>query len=72
MTLKEIEQIDKEMLIPADVATFLGCGTHNINCACKAGTLPWAYMVGTRCKIPKEAFVHYHRYGAALNEMRIT
>jgi excisionase family DNA binding protein len=65
MTLTEIEALGKNILTPSDVAAYLDMSQYTINLACKAGQLPWAYMVGTRCKIPKEAFVNWHRYGSA-------
>jgi len=67
VTLEDIEAIPKNMLTPADVAGYLECAPYSINCAAKAGQLPFAYMLGTRVKIPKEAFINYHRYGATLS-----
>jgi len=62
-TLAEIEALPKNRLTPDDVFVYLGCNRQNINLASKAGTLPWAYQMGSRTIIPKEAFVNYHRYG---------
>ena len=59
-TLEEIEAIPKNVLIPEDVAAFLGVDKYSINLASKAGTLPWAYTMGSRCFIPKDAFCNFH------------
>lgn len=62
-TLEEIEALEKNTLCPADVAPFLKVSQYSINCASKAGTLPWAYQMGTKTIIPKDAFVYCHKYG---------
>jgi len=62
-TLDEIAAIPKNILTPEDVCAYMGCNQYNINCASKAGTLPWAYQLGARTLIPKEAFLYHHRYG---------
>jgi hypothetical protein len=65
-SLEEIENLDRDLLRPEDVAAYLHTGQYTINCASKAGLLPWAYNLGKRTVIPKEAFIHYHRYGAVI------
>ena len=62
-TLEEIEALPKNILCPEDVCGYLECDKYSINCASKAGQLPFAYQKGTRTVIPKEAFLNYHRYG---------
>lgn len=60
VTLEDIDALDKEMLTPADVASYLGVSQYSINIALKRGKNPFpfpAFMIGTRVKIPKHAFV---------------
>lgn len=71
-TLEEIEAIDKEMLTPADVATYLGSTQNTINNSAEKKLLPWAYKLGNRTMIPKAAFIHCHRFGrVVINGMKI-
>ena len=63
-TLQEIEALDKTMLIPADVAGYLGCDPYSINVAAKSapGLLGFPIIVmGSRVRIPKEGFVRFCR-----------
>lgn len=58
--LERIEALDKEMLIPKDVAKFLGCSAYSINLAIKDGKNPFPFPVirlGSRVKIPKVPFL---------------
>ena len=58
--LERIEALDKEMLIPKDVAKFLGCSAYSINLAIKDGKNPFpfpAFLIGKRVKIPKAPFL---------------
>jgi hypothetical protein len=58
--LERIEALDKEMLIPKDVAKFLGCSAYSINLAIKDGKNPFPFpviLIGTRVKIPKVPFL---------------
>lgn len=62
MTLTEIRNTTKEMLTPADVAPILGCDPQNIrlqarDCPEKLG-FP-VVRVGSRTKIPKQAFLKF-------------
>ena len=60
MTLKELEQLPKEMLVPADIAPILGCTPYSINVAVKDGKNPFPFPVirmGTRVRIPKMPFL---------------
>ena len=64
MTLEEIEALPKEMLIPADVAAYLGCSPYAINVLTRNGENPFPFPViriGNRVKIPKIAFVRAMR-----------
>ena len=69
MSLEDIEALPKNTLTPADVAGYLGMNPYNINCACKAGTVPWAFQVKSRTVISKSAFVHWMRYGAVVKDV---
>jgi len=62
-TLEEIEALPRNTLRPADVAPYLNACRQTINIAARDGLLPWAYKLGSRTVIPKEAFVSYHRHG---------
>ena len=58
--LERIEALDKEMLIPKDVAKFLGCSAYTINIATRDGKNPIPFPVirlGSRVKIPKAPFL---------------
>ena len=59
-TLKEIEALDKEMLVPSDIAPILGCSPYTINVATRDGKNPFPFPVirmGTRVRIPKMPFI---------------
>lgn len=59
-TLEEIEALEKEMLVPADIAPILGCQPYAINVATRNGKNPFPFPVirmGTRVKIPKKPFL---------------
>lgn len=63
-TLEEIEACQKTMLVPTDVAGYLGCEAYSINRAAKdaPGLLGFPVMVaGTRVRIPKEGFLRWAR-----------
>ena len=63
-TLQEIENCGKNMLVPTDVAEYLGCEPHSINRAAKdaPGLLGFPVIVmGSRVRIPREGFVRYMR-----------
>lgn len=69
-TLEEIEALDKEMLVPTDVAGFLGCTPYTINVATRDGKNPFPFPViriGNRVRIPKRLFVAAMR-GSATEE----
>lgn len=59
MTLQELEQLPKEMLVPADIAPILGCTPYSINVAVKNGyKFPFPVIkMGTRVRIPKRPFI---------------
>lgn len=58
--LARIEALDKSMLVPTDVAKYLGCKPYTINVATRDGKNPYPFPVirtGTRVRIPKEPFL---------------
>lgn len=58
--LDRIEALPKEMLVPTDVAKYLGCSPYSINVATKDGKNPFPFPViriGTRVRIPKIPFI---------------
>ena len=64
MTMEEIKQSRKDILIPADVADVLGCDKYAINLQVKkdkeTGTNSFPFptmLIGTRVKIPRKAFI---------------
>ena len=63
-TLEEIEACPKAMLVPTDVAGYLGCEAYSINRAAKdaPGLLGFPITVmGSRVRIPKDGFVRWAR-----------
>ncbi len=62
MTLREIEQLDTEVLLPAQVAEVLGCFQYSITTQARENAAALGFPViitGTRVRIPKEAFVRF-------------
>lgn len=64
MTLEDIEKLDREYLIPADIAPILGVSQYNINLQVRqdkergVNNFPFpTMMIGTRVKIPRRAFL---------------
>ena len=60
MTLDELEKLDKEVLLPKDIAPILGCTPYTINVATRDGKNPFPFPIirmGTRVKIPKQPFI---------------
>lgn len=58
--LERIEALDKDMLVPTDVAKLLGCMPYSINVALRDGKNPFpfpAFLIGNRVKIPKIPFI---------------
>lgn len=66
MRLDEIEALEKDVLLPKDVAGCLGCNPYSINIQAKddPGKLGFPVVVlGTRVLIPKDGFLNYMRFG---------
>lgn len=73
-TLREVEAYTEEFLTPKDVAKVLGCSDQAIRvqanrCPERLG-FPVS-IIGTRVKIPKEAFLKFMRGELNLNEKSI-
>jgi hypothetical protein len=72
MTLDQLEAMDKEMLVPTDVAPILGCSPYTINVATKDGKNPFPFPIirmGTRVRIPKRPFIKAMRGETNENEV---
>lgn len=68
MTLEEIRAIDREYLLPREVAAVLGTDPYSISVWAKQRPEELGFPViriGTRTKIPKRAFLAYMEGGAA-------
>ena len=68
MTLEEIRAIDREYLLPREVAAVLGTDPYSISVWAKQRPEELGFPViriGTRTKIPKRAFLKYMEGGAA-------
>ena len=63
-TLEEIEALPKEMLIPSDIAGYLGCAPYAINVRAQNNSNPFPFpviVVGRRVIIPKIPFIKVMR-----------
>ena len=72
MTLEQLEALDKEMLVPTDIAPILKCSPYAINVATKDGKNPFPFPIirmGTRVRIPKRAFIKAMRGETNENEV---
>lgn len=66
MKLSDIEKLDKEFLLAADVAPVLGIDPQDLRgqARTKPELLGFPVIVtGTRVRIPKDGFLFYCRYG---------
>lgn len=60
LTLEEIEALPKDILVPTDIAPYLGCSPYSINVATQDGKNPFPFPIirmGTRVRIPKIPFL---------------
>ena len=65
-TLDEIEASNKEFLTVAEVSDYLGKNQQGVRVSIRQG-VPWGYvMEDATFRIPKRAFVNYHKYGAVI------
>lgn len=71
MTLEEIEKLPKDMLVPTDIAGYLGCAPYTINIRTRDGKNPFPFPIirlGTRVRIPKIPFIKAMRGELTLEE----
>lgn len=71
-TLQEIENCGKDMLIPADIADYIGADPQSIRLQARANAAALGFpviVIGNRTIIPREGFVRYCRaeYREGLN-----
>ena len=62
MTLRDIEQMDSEFLIPEQVAAVLGCNAYAINVQVRDNPAALGFptiKLGSRVKIPRLAFIRF-------------
>jgi hypothetical protein len=63
MKLDDIEKLDTEFLDIPTVAAYLKKSQQSVRESIRAG-VPWGYVMGAAAfRIPKRAFVNYHKYG---------
>ncbi|MCM1335382.1 MAG: hypothetical protein NC084_10875 [Bacteroides sp.] len=63
-TLAEIEAIASPILIPRQIAGYLGCSQYGINLMARSEPEALGFpviVIGNRVKIPKEGFLNYCR-----------
>ena len=62
MTLTEIMELDREYLLPREVAEIMGCDAQDVRVAARQRPDLLGFpvcIVGTRTKIPKRAFIRW-------------
>ena len=68
--LDRIEALPKDMLVPTDIAKFLGCTPYAINVCTENGKNPFPFPVirmGRRVRIPKIPFIKAMKGESAWN-----
>lgn len=71
MTLKDIEQIDKELLLCDDIANLIGSNAQSIRSQAKSNPEKLGFpviVIGDRVRIPKDGFLYFMRYGRPIAE----
>lgn len=66
MTLRDIEAIDKELLLMEDIAPFLEMHPQSLRSQAQADPNKLGFPVivtGTRVRTPKQGFIHFIKYG---------
>ena len=66
MTLKDIEELPKELLLMEDVAPFLEANPQSLRDQAQHDPNKLGFpviVIGARVKTPKAAFVHFMKYG---------
>lgn len=62
MTLNDLRDIDREYLIPREIAPILGCDPQDIRVAAKQAPERLGFnvaVIGTRVRIPRKAFIYW-------------
>lgn len=62
--LDRIAALPKDMLVPTDIAKFLGCSAYTINVCTEDGKNPFPFPIirmGRRVRIPKIPFIRAMR-----------
>ncbi len=62
MTLDELEALERETLLPAEVAAVLGCNAYNFTLQARedAGRLGFPVcIIGNRVRTPRRAFINW-------------
>ena len=62
-TLEEVGNVEGEVLYPWHIVKILKTTENTLNCAAKAGNLPYGHVIEGRTVIFKRAFLHYCLYG---------
>ena len=68
MTLDEIRNLNREYLVPSEVAPVLGCDPQDVRVAAKQHPERLGFnvaVIGSRVKIPRRAFVTWMEGGKA-------
>ena len=71
MTIEDIKNLDKEILTPGDVAQVLGCDPNLIRYQAKQDIHQLGFpasKLGSRIKIPRQAFLAWFLKGVEQNE----
>lgn len=71
MKLSDIEKLDKEFLLAADVAPVLDMNPQDLREQARTNPSMLGFPVivtGTRVRIPKDGFLFYCRYGRPLGQ----
>lgn len=71
MTLQDLEALDREMLLPAEVAAVLGCDQFNFTLQARAdaGKLGFPVcIIGKRVRTPRRAFINWLKNGGTKDE----
>lgn len=62
MTIEDIKKLDKDILTPGDIAPVLGCDPNVIRYQAKQDIKQLGFpaaKIGSRIKIPKQAFINW-------------
>ena len=73
MSLEELEALDREYLIPKEVAGVLGCAPYTINVMAKQCPERLGFpvtFIGRRARIPKRPFLNYMKYGRYQSDLQ--